>query len=271
MTDRHKANNANGTDSGALRFLAASNLEAGGIQHGFFLRSGGVSTGLYASLNCGRGSKDVRAHVEENRVRAALTLGVTSEKLIGPRQVHSHKAVIAVNAWQPNGAPDADAAVTNEPGLAVCVLTADCAPILMADAPAGVVAAVHAGWKGAKAGVVESTIEAMEGLGARASRISAAIGPAISAAAYEVSPEFKSAFLMDDEANEQYFEQRPGSRPHFNLPAFVKHRLLRSGVTNIEDVGVCTYENESILFSFRRTCHRFEPDYGRQISAILIR
>jgi polyphenol oxidase len=271
MAEGHLGGNDKKTDGGAPRFLAASNLEANGIQYGFFLRSGGVSEGVYASLNCGRGSKDDPVHVEENRARVALTLGVASEKLIGPRQVHSHKAVIVADIWQADGAPEADAIVTNIPGLAVCVLTADCAPVLMADADAGVIAAVHAGWRGAKAGVIESAIEAMESLGARAARISAAIGPAISAAAYEVSPDFKSAFLIDGEANEQYFEQRPGSRPHFNLPAFVKHRLSSSGVTNIKDIGVCTYENESILFSFRRTCHRFESDYGRQISAILIR
>jgi hypothetical protein len=250
--------------------LAASNLEGQGIQHGFFLRSGGVSEGVYASLNCGRGSNDVREHVEENRARVGARLGVASGRLIGPRQVHSATAVIATSAWNAHEAAEADAAVTNIRGLALSVLTADCAPVLMADTEAGVIAAVHAGWKGAKAGVIESAIGAMESLGASAFRISAAIGPAISQAAYEVSPEFKDLFVTGDEASEQYFARRELGRPHFNLPAYVKDRLSRRGVANIQDIGVCTYENESILFSYRRTCHRAEPDYGRQISAILL-
>jgi polyphenol oxidase len=251
-------------------FLTAPKLEAAGIRHGFFLRNGGVSEGIYASLNCGRGSNDERERVEENRSRVAGSLGAKSEQLIGPRQIHSSKAVIVDGAWQVGETPEADAAVTNIRGLALSVLTADCAPILMADAKAGVIAAVHAGWKGAKSGVIESTIEAMESLGAKASQICAAIGPTISQAAYEVSPEFEAAFVADSAHNQEYFSQHPGGRPHFNLPAFVKNRLLRGGVTNIQDIGVCTYENESILFSYRRTCHRSEPDYGRQISAILL-
>ncbi len=250
--------------------LTASNLEAPGLIHGFFLRTGGVSEGVYASLNCGRGSKDNKEHVEENRARASARLGVLPTTLAGPRQVHSPKALIAVKAWHPGEAPEADAVVTNKRGLAVCVLTADCVPVLLADATAGVVAAAHAGWKGAEAGVIENAVEAMESLGADASRISAAIGPAISSESYEVGSEFEAKFLATSDANGKYFSSAGNGRRHFDLPAYVKDRLQRRGVLNIQDIGLCTYKNESILFSYRRSVHRSEHDYGRQISAILL-
>jgi polyphenol oxidase len=257
------------TEAG-LAFLAAPNLEAAGIRHGFFLRTGGVSEGLYASLNCGRGSADERARVEANRARVAATLKVSPESLTGPYQAHTARTVIAARAWQVGQAPEADAVVTNVRGLAISVLTADCAPVLLADLSAGVIAAAHAGWKGAKAGIIESAIEAMEKLGANAGRIRAAIGPAIRQSAYEVSPEFKAAFLADGQASERYFAEGESGRPHFNLPADVMDRLRNRGVTDIQDIGACTYKNESILFSYRRSVHRFEPDYGRQISAIVL-
>lgn len=262
----HAAAEASGPES-----LVARNLPASGVRHGFFLRTGGVSDGIYSSLNCGRGSSDVRDSVEENRRRVASSLGVLSHLLIGPRQVHSARAAIMTEPWNSADAPDADAIVTNLRGVAISVLTADCAPVLLLDAGAGVIAAVHAGWKGAKAGILESALDAMERLGAKASRTAAAIGPAISPAAYEVGPEFKEAFLTDGEDSEKYFSQpaRKG-RPHFDLPTYVKDRLSRRGVTNIQDIAVCTYANESILFSHRRSVHRAEPDYGRQISAIVI-
>jgi YfiH family protein len=255
---------------GPPAFLAASNLEAEGIAHGFFLRLGGVSHGLYASLNCGRGSKDLGDRVEVNRARVASRLSVAPQSLVGPRQIHSAKTVIVVAAWSAAAAPEADAIVTKTRGLAIGVLTADCAPILLADAEAGVIAAVHAGWKGAKAGVLESAIDAMESLGAQAFRIAAAIGPAISRAAYEVGPEFRAAFLAGDPENDKYFSFLNVGAPHFDLPAYVKDRLSRCGVINIQDIAVCTYENESILFSYRRSVHRSEADYGRQISAIVL-
>ncbi|MGB7916083.1 MAG: peptidoglycan editing factor PgeF, partial [Rhodomicrobium sp.] len=173
--------------------------------------------------------------------------------------------------WEATRAPEADAIVTNAPNLAVSVLTADCVPLLLADATAGVVAAVHAGWKGARAGVIESAIEAMESLGARASRIAAAIGPAISPAAYEVGPEFKAAFLTGCAESEKYFSEARHSHIHFNLPGYVEGKLRMRGIEHINDVGVCTYGNESFLFSYRRSCHNREPDYGRQISAIMVR
>ncbi len=255
----------------APAFLEAENLKAGGVAHGFFLRTGGVSEGIYASLNCGRGSSDLRERVEENRGRAAAALGVAPERLIGPRQCHSPKIAVAHAPWTAEEAPDADGVVTATRGLAVCVLTADCAPILLADASAGVVAAVHAGWKGAKAGVIESALEAMGGLGARLHRISAAIGPAISQPAYEVGPEFLAAFVAGGRENEKYFSSMRGGRPHFDLAGYVADRLAALGVATIQRLGVCTFENESILFSYRRSCHRAEADYGRQISAIVLR
>lgn len=255
---------------GEVAFLAADNLKAGGIAHGFFLRTGGVSEGIYASLNCGRGSGDEKHRVEENRARVAARLGTEPARLTGPKQAHTAKALIVTTPWKLGEAPEADAVVTNVRGLAIAVLTADCAPILFADPEAGVAAAAHAGWKGAKSGIIESTIEAMESLGARADRISAAIGPAISQAAYEVGPEFKEAFLAGDSAAVQHFAQPLGGRPHFNLPNYIRSRLLSKSVANIQDIGVCTYGNELILFSYRRSVHKFETDYGRQISAILL-
>ena len=183
-----------GQTAGGLAPLTANNLQADGLLHGFFLRTGGVSEGIYASLNCGRGSKDARHHIEENRARVASQLGTASALLIGPYQVHSAKAVIVTEAWKPDEAPAADALVTNARGLAIGVLTADCVPILMADRQAGAIAAVHAGWKGAIGGVIESAMDAMESLGADPARISAAIGPAISQAAYEVAPSSRPPF-----------------------------------------------------------------------------
>ena len=251
--------------------LKAASLGMGGVGHGFFLRTGGVSEGIYASLNCGRGSGDARGRVEENRSRAAQVLEVHQKALIGPYQVHSARAVIAHKPWEASDAPEADAIVTNTPNLAVSVLTADCVPVLLADAAAGVVAAVHAGWKGAKAGVIENAIEAMQSLGACRSGIAAAIGPAISQAAYEVGPEFKAAFIAGCTGNERYFSQTGAGHIHFNLPGYVRDMLTNTGIQHISDAGVCTYRNESILFSYRRSCHRREPDYGRQISAIVFR
>ncbi len=251
--------------------LRAASLEVSAVAHGFFLRTGGVSEGIFASLNCGRGSGDERARVEENRSRAAAVLGVHRTALIGPYQIHSAKAVIAHAPWDASDAPQADAVVTSTPHLAVGVLTADCVPLLMADAAAGVVAAVHAGWKGAKAGVIESAVEAMESLGAHASRIAAAIGPSISQAAYEVGPEFEAAFVSGCAENERYFSKARPGHIHFNLPEYVQDKLATLGIAQISDVGVCTYGNESILFSYRRSCHRREADYGRQISAIALR
>jgi polyphenol oxidase len=256
---------------GGASFMEAATLKDSRVGHGFFLRTGGVSEGIFASLNCGRGSGDDRAKVEENRRRAAEALGVTPERLIGPRQCHSAKAVAVHAPWPASEPPDADAVVTATPGLALGVLTADCAPILLSDANAGVVAAVHAGWKGAKAGVIEAAIEAMANLGAQASRMAAAIGPCISQASYEVGPDFQAAFAADCADNEKYFTTPGGRRPRFDLTRYVADRLAVLGVASIQSFDVCTCANESILFSYRRSCRRLEPDYGRQISAIVLR
>jgi YfiH family protein len=258
-------------NSAPLRPLIATNLAGKGIVHGFFLRTGGVSHGIYQSLNCGRGSSDERANVEENRARVAAYLGAAPSALLGPRQVHSARAVIVSEPWTASEAPEADAIVTATRGLAISVLTADCAPVLMADPEAGVAAAAHAGWKGAKAGIIGSALDAMEALGARPEKIVATVGPAISRRAYEVGPEFKDAFLAESAVNGKYFECfEEGGRPHFDLASFVCDKLAARGVGHIEDSALCTYENESILFSHRRSVHRREADYGRQISAILL-
>jgi polyphenol oxidase len=242
-----------------------------GIRHGFFTRQGGLSSGIYASLNCGLGSGDDTGTVRENRARAAGRLGASPAELLTVRQIHSSRVIVADAPWRPEAAPEADAIVTRTPALAIGVLAADCAPILFADPEAGVVAAAHAGWKGAKAGIIDAVVEAMEGLGARRGRICAAIGPAISAAAYEVGPEFEAAFLADAAANSRYFVRAaPGARPHFDLPGYCRERAQAARLAHVDVSSLCTYRNESLFFSFRRSIHCGEPDYGRQISAIVI-
>jgi YfiH family protein len=242
-----------------------------GIAHAFFTRQGGVSGGLYAGLNTGIGSRDDRACVLENRARAAAYLGAKSARLATPYQVHGTDAVIVEEAWAPGQGPKADAVVTRSPGLAIGVGTADCGPILFADAEAGVVAAAHAGWKGALTGILESTVRAMESIGAKPERTVAVLGPTISAAAYEVGPEFLARFAEADPGSERFF--RPSERPEhsmFDLPAYIVDRLRRVGLGEVHDVGLCTYSDEARFFSYRRATHRGEPDYGRQLSAIAI-
>ena len=250
--------------------VRASNLsEMDGVAHGFFTRLGGVSNGIYASLNCGLGSQDAPGSVAENRARVAKILG--TETLIGVYQKHSNKAVVAKKAWKPEKAPEADAIVTATPGLAVGVLTADCGPVLLCDPEARVVAAAHAGWRGALAGIVEATVEAMAKLGAAPERMRAAIGPSISQGAYEVGEDFKSQFLAEDPESETFFVTDEGSgEPHFDLPGYVAERLARAGVGETFDLGLCTYFDETRLFSYRRSQHHGEDDYGRQISAIVL-
>jgi YfiH family protein len=245
--------------------------EQNGIRHGFFTREGGVSGDIYASLNCGFGSGDKAENVRENRARVAAKLGTTRAELVTVRQVHSSRVIVADAPWQPEAAPEADAIVTRTPSLAVGVLTADCTPILFADPEAAVVAAAHAGWKGARAGIIDAVIEAMEGVGARRDRICAAIGPTISAAAYEVGPEFEAAFLDGNAENGKYFSRAaPHQRPHFDLPCYCRDQAQAARIANVEVLSLCTYQNESLFFSYRRSVHRGEADYGRQISAIVI-
>jgi YfiH family protein len=252
--------------------LQAESLAAlAGIRHAFFTRAGGVSQGIYASLNGGVGSDDDRAHVEENRARMAAALGVAHDALITAYQIHSAEAVVAEAPWSHEARPRADAVVTRVPGLAVGVSTADCGPVLLADAEARVIGAAHAGWRGALAGVTDAAIAAMERLGAQRERIVAALGPMISQPNYEVGADLLERFRAADPVNERFF--RPAARPGhalFDLPGYVGLRLARAGVTRIEHLARCTYAEEEHFYSFRRTTHRDEHDYGRHVNAIAL-
>jgi purine-nucleoside/S-methyl-5'-thioadenosine phosphorylase / adenosine deaminase len=242
-----------------------------GIRHAFFTRHGGVSEGIYASLNGGVGSNDVPSRVAENRARMATAVGVAADHLITAYQIHSPDVVTAERPWDPSARPRADALVTKVPGLAIGISTADCGPILLADATAGVVGATHAGWRGAFTGVAEATINAMEKCGADRSRIIAALGPMIRQANYEVGPEFVERFKAADEANVRYF--KPAGRDGhalFDLPGYIAARLAAAGIRHIEDLGHCTYADPDSFFSYRRSVHRAEPDYGRHINAIAL-
>ncbi len=242
-----------------------------GIRHGFFTREGGHSGGLYASLNTGLGSDDDRETVKRNRARVCEMLGVS--RLVTPHQVHSPDAVIAEVPWDhdvPGSVPKADAVVTNRPGFAVAVNTADCTPVLFASADGKVVGAAHAGWKGAIGGVLASTVARMRDLGAN--DILAAIGPTISKANYEVGPEFQAQFVARDAANLRFFSPSvKAGHFMFDLPGFVRSQLEPLALAGVEDLGLCTYADEQRFFSYRRTTHRGEPDYGRQLSAICIK
>jgi len=241
------------------------------VNHGFFTREGGVSEGVYASRNCGYGSGDEPIAIDENRRRAAKQLHVEPQDLITAYQVHSAKAISIMAPFAPEKPREVDALVTNRPGLAVAILTADCAPVLFADPQALVIGAAHAGWQGALGGVLEQTVQEMEKLGAQRSRIIAAIGPAISSAAYQVGPEFWDKFMDADEANECFFrDDEVTGRYNFDLPGYIEARLAKDGLGNIENTCLCTYSEEARFFSYRRATHRAEPDYGRQISAIAI-
>jgi YfiH family protein len=254
--------------------LTARNLsETGSVAHGFFGRQGGVSEGVYASLNCGPGLKDERSHVVENRRRALGRLaGRDDVKLVTLYQIHSPRAVIVTAPWEIGEQPEADAMATNVPGIALGILTADCAPVLLADHDAKIIGAAHAGWKGAAAGVIENVVEAMTSLGATASRIRAAIGPAISQANYETGPEFRARFLDIDAGHARFFAPaRRADHWQFDLEGFIADRLAAAGVADVERLGACTYARQDDFFSFRRTTHRGEADYGRDISAILLR
>ena len=240
-----------------------------GVRHGFFTRKGGASSGLYAGLNCGRGSKDQQDVVATNRARVADAMGVAPDRLAGVHQVHSADVVVITDPDRINAAdqPDADALVTALPGVALSVLTADCQPVLFADAQAGVIGAAHAGWKGALSGVLEATAEAMRDLGA--TRIRAVIGPSISQRAYEVGWDFMENFTAEDPEYQRFFSNGPNEKPMFDLPAFGLSRLRAAGV-EAQWIGHCTYSDPERFFSYRRTTHQGEPDYGRLISAIAL-
>lgn len=247
-----------------LEILTATALQS--VQHGFFTRKGGASSGVFAGLNCGHGSTDLTEAVVVNRDRVAQAMGVLPGAMIGVHQVHSAD-VITVEA--PLTAPiKADALVTATPGLALTVLTADCQPVLLADLGAGVVAAAHAGWRGSLDGVLGATVDAMTALGAQRENITAVIGPTISQAAYEVGQEFLETFLTEDPAFGRFFAAGPNGKPMFDLPAFGLFRLREAGVGHAEWTRHCTYSNPALFYSYRRTTHLGEADYGRLISAI---
>jgi YfiH family protein len=241
-----------------------------GLRHGFFTREGGVSDGLYASLNGGIGSNDDPANVAENRRRMAAHLGVTPARLLSAFQIHSPDVVTVTEPWDAASRPRVDAMVTSSEGLAIGVTTADCGPVLFVDPRARVIGAAHAGWKGALTGVLESTITAMEKLGAERAGIVAAIGPLIRQHSYEVGGEFVERFALADAGNARFFI--PSAREKhamFDLAGFIRMRLENAGVLMIDDVGIDTYSDER-FYSYRRSVHRREPDYGRHVHAIVL-
>lgn len=242
------------------------------ISHAFFTRGGGVSEGLYASLNCGFGSGDNPDHVAQNRARAMDRLGGHADNLVTLYQIHSATVAVVERVWDPADAPESDAAVTKVPGLALGILTADCAPVLLADARAGVIGAAHAGWKGALDGVVEATAQAMCGLGAECASITAAIGPCIQQASYEVGAEFHTRFLDADAGNGDFF-QSAARQGHsmFDLPGFLERRLRALGLAAVTSTAEDTCADEARFFSYRRATHKGEDDYGRGLSAIFLK
>jgi polyphenol oxidase len=251
--------------------LQSSLLAAvGGIRHAFFTREGGVSSGLYASLNGGTGSHDKRENVAENRARMAAALGCSPTSFLTAHQVHSPDVVVAATPWSPTDRPRADGIVTRVPSLAIGISTADCGPVLLADVDARVIGAAHAGWRGALTGVLEATVEAMEDLGAKRARILAALGPMIRQRNYEVGDDLLKRFAEVDADSRRFFA--PAARAGhamFDLGGYIVARLKRAGV-DCEDLGACTYADEARFYSFRRTTHRDEADYGRHINSIML-
>ena len=235
------------------------------IRHGFFTRRGGASSGVFRGLNCGRGSSDQTEIVLINRARVAQAMAVTPEYLLGVHQVHSARVATVTG---PGDHGKADALVTDVPGLALSILTADCMPVLLADAEAGVIGAVHAGWRGALEGILEATLDAMEDLGADREETTAIIGPCISQRSYEVGPEFLEAFLAEDSGYQRFFANGEGGRYVFDLPGFGLHRLRDAGIGLAEWTHHCTYSDADLFYSYRRSVHAREADYGRLISAI---
>ncbi|MEQ9640198.1 MAG: peptidoglycan editing factor PgeF [Alphaproteobacteria bacterium] len=240
------------------------------VRHGFFGRDGGVSDGIYSSLNCGYGSSDAREAIHENRTRVAGAMGAAHDDLLTLYQVHSANVVEVTETWDVLHPPKADAVVTTTRGIALAVLAADCAPILFADAKAGVVGAAHAGWKGALDGVAQATVEAMVALGAERGNIAAAVGPCIAQPSYEVGPEFRERFLTVDPGHGQWFIAGQDGRFQFDLTGFVASRLDVTGIGAVERLDIDTYPEKNRQFSYRRATHRDEAGYGRAISAIVL-
>jgi hypothetical protein len=249
--------------------LLAPSLRLDGVSHGFFTRAGGVSTGVYASLNGGVGSKDAPDRVAENRRRMAAVLGVDPGHLLVPFQIHSAQALVVAGPFAAR--PRCDGLATATPGLALGVTGADCGMVLFADPQARVIGAAHAGWKGALDGVLEATLAAMETLGAARAQTVAALGPAIAQKSYEVGPEFHERFIAAQESYAGFFAPSPtGPRFLFDLPGFIGMRLRAAGIGGFEDLGLDTYADPSRFFSYRRSVHKAEPDYGRLVSAIAL-
>lgn len=251
--------------------IEAGSLTLTGIRHAFFTRAGGVSTGFYTSLNGGVGSRDESGKVVENRARMAAALGVEPRRLLTAYQSHSPKVVVAEAPWTTEGRPQADAIVTRMRALAIGVTTADCGPVLLADPRAGVIGAAHAGWRGALTGILEATIAAMERLGAARGQIRAAIGPMIRQESYEVGPDLVARFRAEDPASSRFFDpaKREG-HAMFDLGGYIAARLQRARIAEVEDLGLCTYADPERFFSYRRTTHRAEADYGRHVNAIAL-
>ena len=247
----------------SLEILRSESLAP--VEHGFFTRKGGASSGIFHGLNCGTGSSDLADIVRINRDRVAQAMGV--EALNGVHQIHSAD-VVTVTEPITGEKPKADALVTNIPGQALSILTADCQPVLFADPDAGVIGAAHAGWKGAVSGVLEATVDAMEALGAQRKAIRAVVGPSISQAAYEVGPELRDQFIAGDPDNSRFFAKGEGDRFMFDLPGYGVHRLQAAGVGFAEWNGHCTYSDPDRFYSYRRTTHAKEADYGRLIAVI---
>jgi polyphenol oxidase len=249
----------------AIDILSSRSLA--GVPHGFLGRRGGISQGLYTSLNVGLGSGDDRVAVAENRRRASEAV-MSGGQLVTLHQVHSADVVTATMPWPDDARPHADGVVTNQPGLLLGILTADCVPVLFADAERGIVGAAHAGWKGALGGVTDNVIAAMIALGTRPEAIVTAIGPCIGRASYEVSDDFVVTFETADPANERFFSGGKAGHHYFDIEAYVIHRLRMAGIERIDPLGQDTYADPKRFFSYRRSCHTGESDYGRQIAMI---
>lgn len=252
-----------------LPTILSPKLSAAGVRHAFFTRAGGVSGGVYASLNGGVGSNDTREHVLENRRRMAHALGVEADRLLVPFQIHSPDCLAVDAPWSER--PRCDALATATPKLALGVTGADCGMILFADPKAAVVGACHAGWKGALSGVIEATLASMERLGARRANAVVALGPTIGQASYEVGPEFFAQFVAQASDHARFFAPSiKAEHKMFDLPAFIGMRVERAGVGSFENLALDTYSDEARFYSYRRTTHRKEPDYGRLVSAIAV-
>ena len=256
-------------------YFEQSEFAADGLFHGFFSRRGGVSKGIYASLNCGPGSDDNPAHVLQNRKVVSEVIGCEPQSLLSLHQIHSAECLQVTESWDSDNRPQADAMVSDVPGLALGVLTADCGPVLLHGVKTSgepVVGAAHAGWGGAVNGVLEATLEKMKSLGAEAESIQACVGPCIGQASYEVGEDFIKPFAQEDEQAEKFFKSaRREGHMMFDLPGYIAFRLARTGVKNVYIKDLDTYFNEEDFFSYRRTTHRHEKDYGRQISVIMIK